>query len=231
MSQRTRLTPQLLQRVMTAPPTVGNWCSTRWPAMVSPWCSARRSYSHRHNSLGSYGKGTTLSGVSRSPRDYWHTADESLSRRLARSTLPLAVFQAHACRKKAETLIGGSLFAAAELDLNVYYVLALNDNATLTVVDPRFGFGGTKLLALVDLPVLGRTRRSPPTRRDSLCPCPRPSRWPWSTTSWQVRAGSTLVHTQRAWRCNLTSTTYGSHTVRPEEMPRLRCCRYHDSQP
>ena len=32
----------------------------------------------------------------------------------------------------------------AELDLNQFYVLALNNDATITVVDPRFGFGGTK---------------------------------------------------------------------------------------
>jgi YVTN family beta-propeller protein len=57
----------------------------------------------------------------------------------------------HTCLKKAETFIGGSLLAAADLDLTTYYVLTLNHNATLTVVDPRFGFGGTKLLALIQL--------------------------------------------------------------------------------
>jgi DNA-binding beta-propeller fold protein YncE len=53
------------------------------------------------------------------------------------------------CDRKVEELVGGSLFAQAELDLNVFYVVALNDDATLTVVDPLFGFGGTKLLAMV----------------------------------------------------------------------------------
>ncbi len=55
------------------------------------------------------------------------------------------------CRKKTKTFLGGSFYSAAELDLNVYYVLALNDDATITVVDPLFGFGGTKLLAMVPL--------------------------------------------------------------------------------
>jgi YVTN family beta-propeller protein len=55
------------------------------------------------------------------------------------------------CLKKAETFIGGSLLAVADLDLTTYYVLTLNHDATLTVVDPRFGFGGTKLLALIQL--------------------------------------------------------------------------------
>lgn len=55
------------------------------------------------------------------------------------------------CEAKVEQFVGGSLFSQAELDLNVYYVLALNDDATITVVDPLFGFGGTKLLAMIRL--------------------------------------------------------------------------------
>jgi DNA-binding beta-propeller fold protein YncE len=54
--------------------------------------------------------------------------------------------------KKIGALIQGNMIVPAELDLNQFYVLALNDDATITVVDPRFGFGGTKLLALVTLP-------------------------------------------------------------------------------
>ncbi len=59
------------------------------------------------------------------------------------------------CVDKVEMYLGGSLFAQAELDMNVYYVVTLNDDATLSVVDPLFGFGGTKLLALVELPSRG----------------------------------------------------------------------------
>jgi YVTN family beta-propeller protein len=55
------------------------------------------------------------------------------------------------CQDKAETFLGGSLLSEPEVNLNVYYVLALNDDATITVVDPLFGFGGTKLLALIQL--------------------------------------------------------------------------------
>jgi YVTN family beta-propeller protein len=43
----------------------------------------------------------------------------------------------------------------AELDLNLYYVLALNADATITVVDPLFSYGGTKLLSLIPLPGVG----------------------------------------------------------------------------
>ena len=53
--------------------------------------------------------------------------------------------------RHAQALANGGLFHRPEIDLNVYYVLTLNDDPTITVVDPRFGFGGTKLLALIPL--------------------------------------------------------------------------------
>ncbi len=58
---------------------------------------------------------------------------------------------ARLCKLKVEEFVGGSLLSRAELDLNVYYVLALNDDRSITVVDPLFGYGGTQLLALVPL--------------------------------------------------------------------------------
>ena len=58
-------------------------------------------------------------------------------------------------KEKTERFIRGSIFGQAELDLNVYYVVSLNDDATLSVVDPRFGVGTTKLRALVRLPGKG----------------------------------------------------------------------------
>jgi YVTN family beta-propeller protein len=51
----------------------------------------------------------------------------------------------------AASMIRGSIFNPPDLDLNVYYLVSLNHDATLSVVDPRFGFGGTRLLALVPL--------------------------------------------------------------------------------
>jgi len=59
--------------------------------------------------------------------------------------------QAGSCKEKVETFVSGTLMAQPELDLNVYYVLALNDDATISVVDPLFGFGNTKLLAMAFL--------------------------------------------------------------------------------
>jgi len=58
---------------------------------------------------------------------------------------------AEQCVTATQAFIGASLGARAEFDLNVYYVLGLNSDASITVVDPLFGFGGSKLLALVEL--------------------------------------------------------------------------------
>lgn len=55
------------------------------------------------------------------------------------------------CHDQVESFVGGSLLDKPELDLNVYHVITLNEDATLSVVDPLFGFGGSKLLHLVDL--------------------------------------------------------------------------------
>jgi YVTN family beta-propeller protein len=55
------------------------------------------------------------------------------------------------CKKKVESFIGGSLLSRPEVDLNVYYVLALNEDATISVVDPLFGYGSSKLLTMVFL--------------------------------------------------------------------------------
>jgi len=55
------------------------------------------------------------------------------------------------CGKKITSFLSGTLFSRAELDLNVFYVLVMNDDASITVVDPLFSFGGSQLLAYVDL--------------------------------------------------------------------------------
>ncbi|HEX2254447.1 MAG TPA: cytochrome D1 domain-containing protein [Thermoanaerobaculia bacterium] len=69
--------------------------------------------------------------------------------------LPAGTEEEGSCTTKVESFVGGSILAQSELDLNVFYVLALNDDRTITVVDPLFGFGGSKLLALVRLPSQG----------------------------------------------------------------------------
>jgi YVTN family beta-propeller protein len=55
----------------------------------------------------------------------------------------------------AASLLQGGLFNRPEVDLNAFYVVTLNQDETLSVVDPRFGYGGTKLLALIPLAARG----------------------------------------------------------------------------
>ncbi len=62
-----------------------------------------------------------------------------------------AQIETKGCSERVEELIAGGILARPDVDLNSYYVLALNEDATITVVDPLFGFGNTKLLALIEL--------------------------------------------------------------------------------
>lgn len=52
---------------------------------------------------------------------------------------------------KVSRLRGGGLLSQPERNLNASYLLTLNGDATLSAVDAQFGFGSTKLLALVPL--------------------------------------------------------------------------------
>jgi len=53
------------------------------------------------------------------------------------------------CREKVQSFLQGSLRSRPDVDLNTYYVLALNDEANISVIDPLLGFGSSKLLTLV----------------------------------------------------------------------------------
>ena len=53
------------------------------------------------------------------------------------------------CRAKVESFLQGSMRSRPDVDLNAYYLLALNEEASLSVIDPLLGFGGSKLLTLV----------------------------------------------------------------------------------
>ncbi|WP_103068964.1 YncE family protein [Aquimarina sediminis] len=59
------------------------------------------------------------------------------------------------CGRKIVSFIEGALLSRPELDLNVYYVLTLNDDNTINVVDPLFGFGGSQLLTQIQIPGTG----------------------------------------------------------------------------
>ena len=55
------------------------------------------------------------------------------------------------CREKIQSFLQGSLRSRPDVDLNTYYVLALNDESNITVIDPLLGFGSSKLLTLIML--------------------------------------------------------------------------------
>src|SRR5215207_5027910 len=55
------------------------------------------------------------------------------------------------CKEKIKSFLQGSLRARPDVDLNSYYVLALNSEPNISVIDPLLGFGGTKLVTLVML--------------------------------------------------------------------------------
>src|SRR4051812_43392434 len=58
---------------------------------------------------------------------------------------------AASCKQKVEAIVSGSILSRPELDLNTFYVLTLNADATISVVDPLFGYGSSKLLGMVFL--------------------------------------------------------------------------------
>jgi YVTN family beta-propeller protein len=69
--------------------------------------------------------------------------------------LPGADSGAKYCASRALSFMGGSLLNAPELDLNAYQIVTLNQDPTLSVLDPIQGFGGSRLLAVVELAARG----------------------------------------------------------------------------
>lgn len=55
------------------------------------------------------------------------------------------------CKEKIQAFLGGTLRARPVVDLNSYYVITLNAEASIAVIDPLIGFGGSKLLTAVTL--------------------------------------------------------------------------------
>lgn len=53
------------------------------------------------------------------------------------------------CRQKIQAFLQASLSSRPDIDLNTYYILALNEDASISVIDPLLGYGSSKLLAMV----------------------------------------------------------------------------------
>lgn len=57
--------------------------------------------------------------------------------------------EAKSCAQKVQSFLQGSLSTRPEIDLNAYYLLTLNNEPNISVIDPLLGFGSSKLYTLV----------------------------------------------------------------------------------
>ena len=55
------------------------------------------------------------------------------------------------CKEKIQSFLQGSLRSRPDVDLNSFYLLTLNQEPNISVIDPLLGFGGSKLVTLVML--------------------------------------------------------------------------------
>ena len=55
------------------------------------------------------------------------------------------------CREKVQSFLQPSFSKSPTIDLNAYFILALNNEPNISVIDPLSGFGGSKLYTLIPL--------------------------------------------------------------------------------
>jgi YVTN family beta-propeller protein len=58
---------------------------------------------------------------------------------------------ARVCREKVQAFLQPSFSSRPTLDLNAYFIIALNNEANISVIDPLSGFGGSKLYTLIPI--------------------------------------------------------------------------------
>ena len=63
--------------------------------------------------------------------------------------------EAKECREKVQSFLQSSFSRRPTLDLNAYFILTLNQEPNISVIDPLGGFGGSKLYNLIALPSPG----------------------------------------------------------------------------
>ena len=68
---------------------------------------------------------------------------------------PGPVLDERQCREKVQSFLQSSFNRRADIDLNSYFILTLNHEPNVSVIDPLSGFGGSKLLGLIPLPSPG----------------------------------------------------------------------------
>jgi YVTN family beta-propeller protein len=59
------------------------------------------------------------------------------------------------CREKVQSFLQASFSDRPDVDLNSYFILALNHEPNISVIDPLYGFGSSKLRTLIALPSPG----------------------------------------------------------------------------
>jgi YVTN family beta-propeller protein len=83
----------------------------------------------------------------------------------------------------------GSMRSRPDVDLNAYYLLTLNQEPNLSVIDPLLGFGGSKLLTLVLLKSPGEDWALTSNRLKLFVSMPRSNQVAVvDTTTWKVIA-------------------------------------------
>jgi YVTN family beta-propeller protein len=55
------------------------------------------------------------------------------------------------CRRKVQAFFQGNLRTRPAVDLNSYFVMSLNDDGTILVIDPQIGFSDSKLFTMISL--------------------------------------------------------------------------------
>jgi YVTN family beta-propeller protein len=78
-----------------------------------------------------------------------------------------AALDAVACREKVKSFTAGLLSVRPDVDMNAYLVWTLNQDSTLSVINPQIAFGQTKLRSIVSLTGAGASFALHP-ERDSL---------------------------------------------------------------
>src|SRR5947208_427819 len=95
---------------------------------------------------------------------------------------------ARACREKVQSFLQPSFSKRADIDLNRYFVLTLNGEPNISVIDPLSGFGGSKLYNLIPLVAPGEDWILSANRKTHYSSMPSPGQVAAiDTATWKVR--------------------------------------------
>ena len=95
---------------------------------------------------------------------------------------------ARECREKVQSFLQPSFNKRADIDLNKYFVLALNGEPNISVIDPLAGFGGSKLYTLIPLAAPGADWILSPDRKTLYVSMPSAGQLAAiDTATWKVR--------------------------------------------